>query len=315
MNARSISLAATLLAVANVGVSDRLALRENIFLKENCGPGRKPSYKSLGGRSVRVNEYPWNVLIRISNSRGNATCSGSLISSRHILTAAHCMAVPYDKKQCQLPRKKRKISTILKAENFKIYVGTKCPFQEGCVPASQIRKAWLHERWVRCGLKKNDIAIIELDRDISPRQAVPICMPESDTPLARRLQSSGVGRDTAGETTRHLTVVTFDTYEEYPELNKIITYTRTTRASCPGDSGAGMFQMNQKRRYTLVGVHNSGSDCSTSSLAKYEKGLLFNHFADVRRAVEWVCARSGVCPLDKGRGYGDRSNKATAGSH
>ena len=40
-----------------------------------------------------MNEFPWAVFLNLSSSENNETawCGGSLITDRHVLTAAHCL--------------------------------------------------------------------------------------------------------------------------------------------------------------------------------------------------------------------------------
>ena len=48
---------------------------------------------SIGGEEAEVNEFPWAALLVLRSSETNQTtrCGGTLISSQHVLTAAHCL--------------------------------------------------------------------------------------------------------------------------------------------------------------------------------------------------------------------------------
>ena len=39
----------------------------------------------------QANQYPWVVLLKIMNSKGFSTCGGTLVASKYIITAAHCV--------------------------------------------------------------------------------------------------------------------------------------------------------------------------------------------------------------------------------
>ena len=62
----------------------------HLFLLLACGV--KKVVRVVGGDKAEVNEYPWMALLRLK-SQGNSGffCGGSLISSRWILTAQHCI--------------------------------------------------------------------------------------------------------------------------------------------------------------------------------------------------------------------------------
>uniref|UniRef100_A0A182QYZ9 Peptidase S1 domain-containing protein n=1 Tax=Anopheles farauti TaxID=69004 RepID=A0A182QYZ9_9DIPT len=65
---------------------------ENLTPPENCPMcqcGRTNRLtRIVGGQETQVNQYPWMAMLQYS---GTFYCGGSLISDRHVLTAAHCV--------------------------------------------------------------------------------------------------------------------------------------------------------------------------------------------------------------------------------
>lgn len=61
--------------------------------KLECGTQMDDLNKIYGGTETDVGEYPWVVLLQYATSDGKMQygCAGSLISSRYVLTAAHCV--------------------------------------------------------------------------------------------------------------------------------------------------------------------------------------------------------------------------------
>ena len=55
-----------------------------------CGLANK-SNRIVGGEETETNEYPWQVAM-VSAGGSHPFCGGTLISSQHVLTAAHCTA-------------------------------------------------------------------------------------------------------------------------------------------------------------------------------------------------------------------------------
>lgn len=66
----------------------------NLINHKNCGISTN-SYRIMSGSEVMVGEYPWMSLLMFRSNVGDDKvyfgCGGSLITSKHVLTAAHCL--------------------------------------------------------------------------------------------------------------------------------------------------------------------------------------------------------------------------------
>ena len=54
--------------------------------------GLKKSVRVIGGQNTQINEYPWMALLRHKGQHSSGhLCGGTMINSRWILTATHCL--------------------------------------------------------------------------------------------------------------------------------------------------------------------------------------------------------------------------------
>jgi len=70
----------------------------DLVVKDKCwqyeGEEHPFSFRVVGGEETKLNEWPWQVALVYNNK---FFCGGSLISDRHILTAAHCVFGSFSK--------------------------------------------------------------------------------------------------------------------------------------------------------------------------------------------------------------------------
>ncbi|KHJ96089.1 trypsin [Oesophagostomum dentatum] len=169
---------------------------ENERLKKTCGKtNRGPSFKSWGGRQVRKNEFPWLTSV-MANGK---ICSGALISQRHVITAAHCVANVYhvnETEHCvgQKPGKLLRVD-VGNLKKYLVHVGSGCSHPRKCHKQRNVAKVTPHPLYKMHCEKRKDIAIIEFDKDISESEATPICTANSTTEVQRILQAAGQGID------------------------------------------------------------------------------------------------------------------------
>ncbi|XP_050345955.1 CLIP domain-containing serine protease HP8-like [Nymphalis io] len=230
-----------------------------------------------GGKETELDEFPWTVLLKITftfgGKRASFNCGGSLISSKYVLTAGHCLnedggtivdieltLAEYDKSQ--FPR------------DCKSGLG-----ERNCIDniLMHAKNVILHPQYDDESLQ-NDIALIELD-GYAPytRYIRPICIPPinvddpefSNLPLA----VAGWGRigryltDIKQSTVVHL-VHHDECVQSYPYLTEtqLCAAGRTGEDTCKGDSG-GPLMLLYRQNYYVVGVvsgKRADSPCGTS---------------------------------------------------
>ena len=58
-------------------------------ISDTCNCGKAQGSRIVGGEETEANEYPWQVGL-VSPEEKTPYCGGSIITSQHVLTAAHC---------------------------------------------------------------------------------------------------------------------------------------------------------------------------------------------------------------------------------
>jgi len=215
-----------------------------------CGiPNR--SNRIVGGQETEVNEYPWQVGLVSANGK-QPWCGGTLISDRHVLTAAHCTAGS-------------------NADSIAVIVG------------EHRTDDWDYQR---ISLSKitddpdynsqtlaNDFSILTLSEPVTiSRSVAPACMPWDTTQLyAGQLATvSGWGTLTSGgnqPTVLHEVDVTVQTNavcqqaygSSITDVN--ICAADSGKDSCQGDSGGPMV-IEENGRYAVIGVVSWGYGCA-----------------------------------------------------
>ncbi|CAF4799373.1 unnamed protein product [Pieris macdunnoughi] len=256
----------------------------NELLPTKCGLTSYAADRIYGGKYADLYEFPWMALISTfidSDSEPQFTCGGSIIHSRYILTAAHCVfgkklagvrvgEFNIEKIDCTLDNSICEDSV----QNFSI---------EECIP---------HERYLSNGEKKRpsfDIALVRLDGEIdfSPDNVAPICLPlhkefrESNL-LDEEAVVAGWGAIETGTRSIELLKVTIKIHNDAScqRINNTICAGTRGRDSCNADSGGPlMIQHPESSRYVQYGIVSFGNtDCGTGSAV----------YTDVRKYIDWI---------------------------
>ncbi|NXA42065.1 FAXD protein, partial [Eudromia elegans] len=225
-----------------------------------------------GGMFCQRGQCPWQVLIR--NSRGEGFCGGSLISSRWVVTAAHCLdlvrphhvTVDFDKYQREM--KEQKIG---------------------------VERSWPHPHYDSDNYN-SDIALLYLSSEVAFNEfALPICLPSPN--LAALLTEEGrVGTVSGwgathqrGATLRFLMrvrvpVVSMESCQR--SMDRLVTdnmfcagYEVAAEDACKGDSG-GPFAVPYHNTWFLLGIVSWGEGCA-------EKGK-YGVYTRVANYIPWI---------------------------
>jgi hypothetical protein len=153
--------------------SDEKSTPDPIADPERCG--ETPfAVRIVGGSEVRPGQWPWAVAIGFPNATDKGKtffsgCTGSIINSRYVLSAAHCFPDP------------------IRATHVRLGEHNVETFKDKAFPMDvEIEKVILHEDYTVVGVK-NDIAVVRLSKEIKFRQGFggligpidPICKPYS----------------------------------------------------------------------------------------------------------------------------------------
>ncbi|XP_060807775.1 phenoloxidase-activating enzyme [Amyelois transitella] len=240
-----------------------------------CGVDSNGANKPIRGDidKAEINEYPWLVIIEYSkDNKIKLLCGGTLISSRYVLTAGHCVS--------------GKILALGTPKNVRLGEYDTTNDGQDCVDVGggqdcndpvlivPIERYFSHPEY-NLWSKKNDIALIRLRQNAPFTDFIrPLCLPTTD--VAGR--SSSFNMTTAGWGAVDDDIVSSSAIKLHVQLpfveiqqcqaaltklrpppnlweKQICAGGQKDRGSCKGDSGGPLMLENvDERRYELVGV-------------------------------------------------------------
>ncbi|XP_032594081.1 serine protease Hayan [Drosophila grimshawi] len=257
------------------------------FQKSKERNGQPLSPHILGGTEVELGTYPHMAAIAFSVvDKIVFSCGGTLISSRHVLTAAHCVSK-------DLP-----LYVRLGAVN----ISGDLDHQDINVTSNVV----LHPDYVS-STKYNDIAVLELAKEVTLDVNVsPACLAfdSADPPETAQLYVAGWGimnlktKSTSMKLMRApLNTVPLkecnDSYAKQPStmrhlpqgvIDSLLCAADTknsTADACQGDSGGPLILEEDflNNKYSILGIVNSGVGCVTKTPGLYTR---------VASYVDWI---------------------------
>lgn len=264
---------------------------------ENCG-AVSTGNRIFGGEPTKLEEHPWAALLFYNLSRKDTpgfrlapNCGGSLINSRHVLTAAHCVDGPRSLKL-----------TYVRLGEYNTSSPEECTTvnnEEICRQDVGIDKVIVHSGYDMQGRNVvNDIALVRLSSDVEFSKFVkPICMPFDETirnmPIeGEELTVTGWGKteeDNRSEIQLHVELIGKNhnvCNQKYSTANITLADTQLCvggepgKDSCKGDSGGPLMRQELGVWYQVGVVSFGHKFCGYGGFP----GI----YTDVSKYLNWI---------------------------
>nr|XP_970121.3 PREDICTED: proclotting enzyme [Tribolium castaneum] len=237
----------------------------NIVDPSDCGQPESAKYRVVGGEEALPGRWPWMAAIFLHGSRRTEFwCGGSLITAKHVLTAAHCTR---DSRQRPFA-----------AKQFTVRLGD-IDLKRNDEPSSpitfKVSEIRAHPQFSRVGFY-NDIAVLVLDKPArKSKYVIPLCLPppelRNEKFAGRKTTVVGWGTTFYGgkeSTVQRQAVLPIwrneDCNQAYfqPITDNFICagYSEGGTDACQGDSG-GPLMIHWDTRWIQVGVVSFGNKC------------------------------------------------------
>ncbi|CAF3470279.1 unnamed protein product [Rotaria socialis] len=274
-------------------------------LKATCGCSSNPvsMNRIVGGDNASEATWGWAVSIAINNSM---LCTGSILSSSWIITAAHCVE-------------------DYSASEFTVYAGS--TFLWSGTQNRSVSLIVAHSNYDPITYS-NDIALLRLSSPLmkDDSNVSPICLPSvhSSVLTSSEFPTSGTtviaigwGRlSEYGQVAKYLQQVTLTTvdYRSYT-CNSLISDQKVQlcagvpgggKDTCQGDSGGPLMMFTSSKQWVLIGITSFGQGCARPSyagvytrVAAFEKwidantngsygSVLFSHAESAKSSIDYL---------------------------
>jgi len=239
-----------------------------------CGVPGESTNRIIGGAEVNPHQYPW--LVRLQGSHGS--CTGSLISDRHILTAFHCVSENDESKPFDHEKEK----------DSKAYIGAHLVSVSKDDTDAEVTQVLTtptdgfppFPKFDPKNPESHDIVLYTLTEPVKfSSKVMPVCLPkaghgsyEGSKAMAAGWGDFRKGPHLNSNVLRHaeLTVsgnnkVLSKAFGTLVEKNSEGLY----KDPCAGDSGGPLMWKNPDGQMEIIGVvHGGGYNCDAAEISK-----------------------------------------------
>ncbi|GBL87547.1 Proclotting enzyme [Araneus ventricosus] len=240
--------------------------RTSIFPSE-CGRTLVTFRRIVGGQESVIGAWPWMALIYyIRRNRKTAECGGALITTKHIITAAHCI-VSSRRGNTMSPRQ-----LLVRLGDHDIESDS-----EGATPVDFAVRSVIKFDGFDLRTFQNDIAILLLSSSVQfGRNIAPICLPFNvfkEDLSNRNAFTAGWGTISyGGPASSKLREVQLRIWEnpqckvvfrrEVPITGANVCAGDGDKDACRGDSGGPLMLAHTDGRFYLIGIVSFGKKCA-----------------------------------------------------
>uniref|UniRef100_C6ZQY3 CLIP domain-containing serine protease n=1 Tax=Ochlerotatus triseriatus TaxID=7162 RepID=C6ZQY3_OCHTR len=265
--------------------------RSSLLKPPNCG--KDLTNRIVGGQATLLDEFPWTALIEYRKANGltGYHCGASLINSRYVVTAAHCIKA--------IPRGWEVIG--VRVGEWDLNSERDC-YDDDCadVPVNMgVEKIIVHENYdPNNKAQYNDIALIQFTRDVHTTSFIdPICLPvDNDYRTRNNVGTKGWAAGWGRTETASASNVKLKVELELQDLASCANIYRPSgitlrdtqicaggvrgQDTCSGDSGGPLTKLIGSRNF-LYGIVSFGPNkCGTKGVP----GV----YTNVAKYVDWI---------------------------
>ncbi|KAF2887373.1 hypothetical protein ILUMI_18799, partial [Ignelater luminosus] len=281
--------------------SEAYPLRTNLLPNRTVCGVEKSQERIHGGTVTSIWEFPWMALLRYnyngSSSDAGFKCGGTLINSRYVLTAAHCVS---------LRSHMEFYLASVRLGEWRISTERDC--EESILPQCaepvidlNIEEQIVHPNYYR-KTGENDIALLRLEKNVKFSDFIqPICLPVRESPepspgfdvhvvgwgaTENETQSDYKLKVKLSIVSRTACSIAYKSTET-KGVDRICAGGELGKDSCKGDSGGPLMSSfageNAKPRYYQEGIVSRGMGCGNlgvpgvyTRVAKYMDWIIEN---------------------------------------